>query len=404
MNYETSIPPADDDHTRTAPAAGGDSALIVEEDTQPKRRRTLWIALALLIVAAIVAAFMLSGGEEEQPFAPADDAALPAVTVLVPGSGTLQGVVNATGTLAARRELPVGAVGEGGRVVRVNVEAGDWVRAGQVLAVIDRSVQTQQASAQAAQIEVAQADANLAQSSLDRGLQLVDRGFNSTADIERLTAERDAAAARVRVARAQLGERQARNAQLNVVAPAAGLILTRDVETGQTVGPGSGALFTIAQGGEMELLARVGETDLARIGVGAEGTVTPAGSDQQFACQIWQKSPVIDEQTRQGTARCALSYDPALRPGGFATVALAGDTTVAPRLPESAILSDDQGSYVYIVDGEDTVVRRPVQVGTISDEGIAIAAGLTGSERVVLRAGGFLTAGDKVRPVAEAAR
>ena len=59
--------------------------------------------------------------------------------------------------------MPVGAVGEGGQVLRVTVDAGDWVRQGQVLAVIDRSVQTQQAEAQAAQIEVARADANIAE-------------------------------------------------------------------------------------------------------------------------------------------------------------------------------------------------------------------------------------------------
>src|SRR3546814_6148132 len=96
--------------------------------------------------------------------------------------------------------MPVGVVGEGGRVVSVSVEQGQWVRAGQVLASIDRSVQSQQARAQAAQVEVARADAQLAQSNLDRALQLVERGFISKADVDRLTATRDAARARVEVA------------------------------------------------------------------------------------------------------------------------------------------------------------------------------------------------------------
>ncbi|RJY10329.1 efflux RND transporter periplasmic adaptor subunit [Aurantiacibacter aquimixticola] len=392
MNYETRIEAENAGHgagdgDMDAPAAGN--------------RRKLWIVLAVIVVGAIVAAFMLTGGEDEVAFGASEGNTLPRVTVAVPGSGTLQGSVNATGTLAARREIPVGVVGEGGRVVSVTVEAGDWVRAGQVLAVIDRSVQNQQASAQAAQIDVAQADADLAQANLDRALQLVERGFISQADIDRLTATRDAAVARVQVARAQLAERRARNAQLSVVAPAAGLVLERSVEAGQVVGPGSGALFTIARGGEMELLARVGETELGQIAVGASGIVTPVGTDQQFTCQIWQKSPVIDEQSRQGTARCALSYDPALRPGGFASVELISDTQVATRLPESAVLSDDRGSYVYIVDSDNKVARRAVELGTISDEGIVIADGLTGRERVVLRAGGFLTEGEEVRPVTD---
>jgi multidrug efflux pump subunit AcrA (membrane-fusion protein) len=54
--------------------------------------------------------------------------------------------VTATGSIAARRDMPVGVPGEGGQVLRVLVEPGQWVQAGQTLAVIDRSVQTQEAA------------------------------------------------------------------------------------------------------------------------------------------------------------------------------------------------------------------------------------------------------------------
>ncbi|WAT17250.1 efflux RND transporter periplasmic adaptor subunit [Aurantiacibacter sp. MUD11] len=397
MNYETKVDLAD---TRDGVLLEGDP----EAEAARAKRRKMWTIVGVIVVGALVALWLLTRGEETVPFAAGEDSTTPRVTVVSPGAGTIQGYINATGTLAARREMPVGVVGEGGRVVSVAVEPGDWVRAGQVLAVIDRSVQNQQASAQEAQINVAQADADLAQANLDRALQLVERGFISQADIDRLTATRDAAVARVEVARAQLAERRARNAQLNIVAPAAGLVLTRNVEPGQVVSPGSGTLFSIARGGEMELLARIGEVELGAVNVGATGLVTPVGTDQQFTCQVWQKSPVIDELTRQGTARCALSYDPALRPGGFASIEMASQAVVAPRLPESAIMSDDRGSYVYIIDDENLVVRRDVELGMISDEGIAVASGLQGDERVVLRAGGFLTEGETVRPVTETAQ
>ncbi|KLE34370.1 efflux RND transporter periplasmic adaptor subunit [Aurantiacibacter luteus] len=395
MNYETRVVTTDetDDGERVIV-----SDSVVTDEPRP-RRKWPWLVLAALVLGAIVAAFMLGSGEEETPFGADQAGEIQSVTVVSPGAGTLEGTINATGTLAARREMPVGVVGEGGRVVSVPVEAGSWVRQGQVLAVIDRSVQTQQAASQRAQIEVAEADAALAQSELDRALQLVERGFISQADIDRKTATRDAARARVQVARAQLAERQARNNQLNIVAPAAGLVLTRNVEPGQVVSPGSGALFAIARGGEMELLAAVGENELAQISVGSSVEVTPAGGDQTFTGQVWQLSPVIDQTNRQGTVRVALSYAPALRPGGFATARITSGTVVAPRLPESAILTDDAGSYVYIVDADDKVVRRDVTVGMITDEGIAIASGLTGRERVVLRAGGFLREGETVRPV-----
>jgi RND family efflux transporter MFP subunit len=373
----------------------------VELDERRAKRNRLLIIAAVVILLLVAVGVLMFSGTEEQPFAPQEGKQVPTVSVVVPGRGTVTGTISATGTLAARREMPVGVVGEGGRVVSVLVEPGDWVRAGQPLLVIDRSVQAQQAQSSAANVEVARADANLAQSNLDRALLLVDRGFISKADVDRLTATRDAAVARVKVAEAQLGERRARNAQLSLVAPAAGLVLDRNVEPGQVVGAGGGTpLFSIARGGEMEADFDVNEDDLAVMSVGTTATVTPVGSGKTFTCQVWQISPIIDPQDRQGIARCAMPYDPALRPGGFASGAISRGAVIAPRLPESAIQTDEKGSFVYVVNSRNRVERRNVRTGIVTDQGIAIVQGLTGAERVILRAGGFVNEGDEVNPVA----
>ncbi len=401
MNYEAKM----DVIAAPAQARAHPSAVLgieaVDPEQRARRRQRLIIAAVVAVVLLAVAGYMLSQGSGEAAFAPDENATAPAVTVISPGRATVAGLINATGTLAARREMPVGVVGEGGRIVSVLVEAGDWVGAGEVLAVIDRSVQNQEVEGQAAQIEIAQADLDLAQANLDRALQLVDRGFISTADVDSLTATRDAARSSVRLAQAQYRELIARNDRLNIIAPAAGLVLERNVEPGQVVGSGSGVLFSIARGGEMELLARVSEDDLAQLDVGSTARITPVGTDKQFTGQIWQLSPIINEADRQGTARIALAYAPELRPGGFASAEINSGSVVAPRLPESAIMSDDDGSYVYTVDRENKVVRRRVELGMVSDEGIAIISGLDGTEPIVARAGGFLTEGETVRPVRE---
>ena len=387
MNYETSMV-AD----RVQQLPGGD-----RYDDAPRSRRR-WIIIALVVLGLAIAAWAIfgRGGQDAAPAAD-DQSQLPLVSVVTPGRATVEGTISSTGTIGARRAIPIGVVGEGGRVIAVAVDQGSGVRQGQVLVSIDRSVQNQQASGAAAQVGVARADANLALSNLDRALKLVDRGFISKADVDRLTATRDAAVARVRVAEASLGELRARNARLSIVAPTSGFILTRNVEPGQTVGPGGEPLFTMAQGGEMELLARLGEEDLAQIKVGTPVEVTPVGTDRSFTGQVWQVAPTIDAQTRQGTARVALAYDPALRPGGFASAVINSGTVVAPMLPESAIMSDDKGNYVYIVGSDGKVARRDVTTGLVTDGGIAITAGLTGQEKGVLRAGGFLNPGEKVR-------
>ena len=384
MNYETQVL--------------GDSTIIMDGDDRRRSRKKLIIGagIAVALVAAAVAISMRGGGDTAA--APAPGAVAPVVTVTSPGQSTVARTVSATGSLAARVDMPVGVVGEGGMVTRVLVQPGDWVRAGQTLATIERSVQSEQVRSLAAQVEVARADAKLAQAQLDRAKALVGRGFISAADIDQRTATRDQAEARVRVAQAQLAEQRARTGRLDIKAPAAGLVLTRSVEPVQIVQAGSGVLFRMAKDGEMEMQAQVAEGDLATLRPGNSATVTPIGSDTQVAGRVWQVSPVVDPQTRQGIARIAVPYNRAIRPGGFASATITSGSGSAPLLPESAVQSDPKGSFVYIVNGKNQVERRDVSVGQVSDAGVAITGGITGTEKIVTSAGAFLTPGQKVRP------
>jgi hypothetical protein len=118
---------------------------------------------------------------------------------------------------------------------------------------------------------------------------------------------------------------------------------------------------------------------------------------------VWQVAPTIDPTSRLGEVRISIPYNPAIRPGGFADAKISAGTTTAPLLPQSAVLSDDQGNYVYVIDADNKVQRRNIKIGTVSDAGVTIASGLTGQERVVLSAGPFLNPGQKVKPVQQAA-
>jgi RND family efflux transporter MFP subunit len=389
MNRETSI------HS-------SDTLVVVDRS---RRRRQLVIAAGIAIVLLVVVLLVVMG-RGGSPKAAQNSAAgqVPSVPVVVPGRSQVGRVVTASGPLGARRDQPVGIAGQGGRVIRVLVDAGSWVRAGQVLAVIDRSVQSQQAAQQAAQIAAAKANAALAQSDYDRALALQGRGFISKAEIDAKKAARDAAFAQVRVAEAQLGATRAQIGQLNVTAPSAGLILARNVELGQIVSPASGALFRLAEGGAMEMKAQLAQQDLAYVHVGMPAQVTPIGADTSVSGTVWQVAPVIDPQSRLGLVRIAVPYSSAIRPGGYAEAKISSGTTSAPLLPQSAVLSDDRGNYVYIVNAKNEVERRDIKIGTVNEDGVTIASGLSGNEAVVLSAGPFLNPGQKVNPHREAAR
>ncbi len=374
---------------------GEGTPLDIDERVKRSRRRLVLIAGGAIVLLLAIAWFVMHGRGKQAPAT----AQLPTVTVIVPGQTAVANTITTTGNLQARRMMPVGVAGEGGMVSHVLVDAGNWVRVGQTLAQVDPAVQAAQTSQMQAQMTNAGANAKLAQSNLDRAERLVARGFISKADIDSRTAARDAANAQVKLAQAQYREMAARLDRLDIRAPAAGLVLTRGVEAGQIVSSGSGALFNIAEGGSMELRARLAEQDLARIHVGMAATVQPVGSTQRYVGHVWLVSPVIDPATRQGEVRVQLTYAPALRPGGFASGTFVADSRQAPVLPESAVLSDPRGvNYVYVVDPENRVARRDVKVGDVSDAGVAVLGGLTGNERVVYSAGAFLNPGDKVVP------
>src|SRR4051794_26035993 len=131
MNRETSIHASD---------------TLIVTDRSRQRRRWLIIGAAVLALLVVVAAVMImrGSGAAEDPAAGAGQ--IPPVTVIVPGRSQVGRVITASGPLAAKRDQPVGIAGSGGKVVRVLADAGSWVRAGQVLAIVDRSVQAQQAS------------------------------------------------------------------------------------------------------------------------------------------------------------------------------------------------------------------------------------------------------------------
>jgi len=367
----------------------------------PRLRRRGWlIALAVALLVAAGAAWALL---RPKPAPPPPVATVPTVTVIVPGTTSVAAEVTASGSIAARRDAAVGVNGEGGLVTAVLVDAGQSVAKGQVLARIDSSVQAQQVASMAASIRSARADAALAQSNLDRAAKLVDKGFISRADIDTKTATRDGMTAKVGVAQAQLAEMQARMARLSVRAPAAGLVLSRNVETGQIVGAGSNSLFRIAEGGVLEMRALVAEQDLAALRVGMPATVRPVGSATEYRGTIWLIDPVIDAASRQGIARIALAYSPGLRVGAFANARMAGGSARAPVLPQAAVQVDGATSYVYVVGADDKVARRVVTVGQVTATGLAITRGLAGSERVVASSAAFLTPGEKVTPVRAAA-
>lgn len=330
-----------------------------------------------------------------------DSAALPLVTVVTPARGKVMGIVSVTGQISAQNDMPIGVEGEGGRIAAVLVEPGDRVHRGQVLARLNPlSAQSQVAGAEASLDELRSA-AVTAQAEYARAEAA--RDSFSVEEFERRKTTSMAARAKVKAAEAQVSSAHTMWARTTVVAPSDGIVLSRAAEVGQTSMPGSAPLFHLANHGEIEMRGQVAEQDMPRLKVGQSAQVRLDGVALPFTGKIWQVGAIIDSMTRQGMVRIALpAADQNLRPGAFARADIQAGATVGVLLPQTAMLSDDEGTYVLIVGADQTVVRRAVTVAGARSEGLLVSRGLEGNERVVAIAGAFLRAGEKVKVAADA--
>ena len=361
-------------------------------------------AVAALALLTLLAWKLLAGGSKPQGTL-AERAAIPMVTVIVPGQQTVTSSVSFTGAIAARYDMPIANEGDTGRIVAVYVEAGDKVKRGQLLAKIDDSVIVQQVNRLAASLEQARAQAALSAASYRRAQGVEAAGALSAEEIEKRRATSVTDAANVKVVAAQFAEAQARAARTRISAPVEGTVLTRRAEAGQIANPGGEPLFRVASGGEVEMRGQIAEQDLAQVKTGQTATVYLTGIERPFSGQVRLLGAIIDPQTRLGDIRIQLRPDPTLRPGAFARAVVAVEQAQRSVLPQTAVMADSGGSYVLIVNDAGRVERRAVRVSGTTDNGVIIAAGLTGREQVVATAGGFLRDGEavKVAPAVDAA-
>jgi len=355
----------------------------------------------LLAIAAVGAAIYF--GTSRGTTATTTEGAIPLVSAVIPGVSPITSTVAFTGTINARYDMPIGTEGETGRVSAILVEAGDHVKAGQLLAQVDESVLKPQVDRLAASLDEARANAGLAAAEYGRAQGVEAAGALSKEDIEKRRAAAVTAAAEVKVAAAQLAEYQARLSHTQVRAPVDGVVLTRAAEVGQIVTPGGTAMFRLARGSDVEMRALVAEQDLPSLRVGQSANVYLTGVDQPFVGKVRLLGAIIDPQTRLGEVRIELHPDPQLRPGAFARGEVVVGKGQRPVLPQTAVLSDESGTYVLIVNSDNHLERRAVHVSDTNSHGLVISSGLTGDERVIMTAAGFLRVGERVEVVSSKA-
>lgn len=303
-------------------------------------------------------------------------------------------VINASGTISAWEEVPVGAETGGLTAVAVKAEEGDTVRQGQVLVALNDALLRAQLRQQEAAVASARATVAEANAALKRSRELLGRGFLSQASLDTATARQATAAAQLASAEAARGETAARLAQASIRAPVSGLIVRRSVTKGQIVNAGA-ELFRIVRDGRMELDAEIPETDLGIVRAGMPARIV---SDQVGEAQgrVRIVTSEVDAQTRLGVARIALSGMGAFRPGMFARAQIQAGDQAAPVVPSASILYRQNQPGVFMVDSQGKAQFHKVAILARTGEVTAVE-GVRAGERVVVQGAGFLGDGDAVR-------
>jgi len=361
------------------------------------KRLLVWlVAGALILAVAGLVAWRVSHALAKQEAAPS---AIPTVSVAEVRVSAVPTTIRIIGTIAARYDMPIGVEGDGGRVTAVYVEAGDHVKRGQALAHLNNAVLEPQVTNLEAALDQARAEAELAEAEFQRARAVGASGALSAEETQRRKSSAVTAAAHVKVAAAQLEEAKARLARADVRAPADGIILTRTVEVGQTAMPGGEALFRLSKDGETELRGQVAEQDLPLLQVGQLVDVKLTGTSKIYQGKIRLLGAVIDPATRLGTVKVALTPDTNLRPGAFARAEVTVSNAERSVVPQTAVLSDDKGSYVLIVNAQGKVERRAIRVSGMVPSGVTISEGLNPKDQIVTTAAAFLQEGETVKPV-----
>ncbi|PIG93597.1 efflux RND transporter periplasmic adaptor subunit [Gloeocapsopsis sp. IPPAS B-1203] len=341
--------------------------------------------------------------------------------------------LNVTGTVAARDLIAVLPQTNGLQIRQILVREGESVREGQAMATLDDAViraQIDQARAniESVQAVVGQRQAALAQArassaeaerNLQRYEQLASNGAISRQELDtRATttatareavrvaqANISSAEADVRSSRASLQQLETQLGQTVVRAPASGLVAEAIAKIGDVVS-GSQPLFSIIQNNALELAAQVPAIQLAQVEVGAPARVTSdVDSRVQLQGRVREIAPLVDTQSRQATVRIDLPTTSLLRPGMFARAAITSATVPGITVPAKAVIPQPDGNgIVFVLQGEDTVQARSVELGEVLNDGnIEISSGLNPGDRVVSVGAGYLKDGDRVR-VVEGAR
>lgn len=334
---------------------------------------------AILLILMVFAFRMLSDSSSS-------DAArvnIPLVKLEEPRRETVTFALQFTGDVVAIQQAGIFSR-VSGNLDGVYVDIGMHVRKDQLLALIDSTELHQQ-------FQQAEATYENARLTYDRTKDLFGQKLVARQDLDNAEATMKVAAANYETAKTKLG-------YAHITAPFAGYVTKRYLDPGALVTPSTSTLFTLMDLDQMKIIVNVLEKDIPRVAIGKPATVTvDAFPGKEFEGKVTRLSEAVDPGTRTMAVEIDIpNRDHLLKPGMYASVTIfAEEHRDAITVPTTALLKDDQGSFVYTA-VHDTARRVPVTPGWEQGERTEIRSGLDGTRPVITTGQQFVRDGGPV--------
>ncbi|STZ08317.1 Macrolide-specific efflux protein macA precursor [Moraxella caprae] len=365
----------------------------------------LWAmcAIALVVFGVLIGRLTAKSSETARPTsatsidAPDNIKIAMTVQATTPSPMLVSDSVSASGVMSAKETAEVSAKITGATIEQVLVEVGDYVKAGQVLAVLDKDTMSENAVQAQADYEQARASREQAQADLARvePLLAIDAVSRQQVDSYRTALKQAQATEKASLARLSTAKSNLNNTQ--ITAPVAGIISAKNAQVGVLVG--GTPLFSIIKGGRLEWQATLSPADAERIHVGQQAQVMVG--DESVAGQVTHLSPTANAG-REIVVHVAMPAHFALRAGTYQRGQFVLGSQSHHAIPSSAVMSTDGYDYVWQLaktDQTDIYQTRRQKITVLAREQDKVAIDLPSDTLIVANGVSFLNENDLVNIV-----
>ena len=367
-----------------------------------RRLRRIGVAFVVLVIAVVAYGLGSRAAESSRLHDLTEAQAVPTVALVTPSNVEDHTGLELPGRLEAFIRAPIYARVPG-YLKSWKYDIGARVKAGDVLAEIDTPDLDQQLAQARADLNVAQANAKLAQITAQRWQSLADTDAVAKQDVDQRTFTWNASIAQVRAAQANHDRLLAEVGFKRLVAPFDGIVTARDTDIGALINVGAAGgteLFVVSETSKLRVYVNVPQNDVPSVPAGTQATIrVPEHPEKSYSGTVEASAQAVVPST--GTTLMQLIVDNAageMMPGDYASIHLqiAAHTQLL-SLPSSAVIFDANGLSVATVDSGNHVRLKPVTIGRDLGAVIEIATGLSAQDRVIQNPPDGISTGAAVR-------